>query len=425
MLSAKAPQLRVYSAKEVAAHSSRDDCWVVVRGKVYDVTAWAPSHPGGAVIYTYAGKDATDVFSAFHAPASWLLLRELCVGECPDAPADTLLADFRALRAQMTAERLFESSKLFYAWKAASTFALCVGALAVLRASDSWAAVLAAATLMGTFFQQSGWLAHDFLHHQVFRSRALNNAAGLVVGNLWQGFSVAWWKDKHNTHHAAPNMMHEDATRTPVDPDIDTLPLLAWSAEMLPALTTPTQRRLVRHQHWLLFPILFVARISWLAQSIAFPLDRTLRVPARRMELGLLLAHHAAMAGAAFSLLPPLKAAAFALGSQLVCGLLLGFVFVQSHNGMEVYSDARSFMHAQLTSTRNIHGSLFVDWFTGGLNRQIEHHLFPTLPRHNLARAQRLVRELCSKHGLYYEECSLGYGTARVLGRLREVARLA
>ena len=90
---------------------------------------------------------------------------------------------------------------------------------------------------------------------------------------------------------------------------------------------------------------------------------------------------------------------------------------------MEIYSDHRDFVSSQLASTRNIHGSMFNDWyaalrcpplqrrltflfpfrFTGGLNRQVEHHLFPTMPRHNLAKAQELIRAFCSKHGLYYE----------------------
>jgi acyl-lipid Delta6-acetylenase / acyl-lipid (9-3)-desaturase len=161
---------------------------------------------------------------------------------------------------------------------------------------------------------------------------------------------------------------------------------------------------------------------------------------------------------------------AFITLSELFCGVLLGFVFIQSHNGMEVYNDNRDFVSSQLASTRNVHGNLFNDWcvstdsglhqshpndcvshrFTGGLNRQIEHHLFPTLPRHNLGKAQKLIRAFCSKHGLYYEvcgaacaraiaamscdtdrfvvctqNCSMTAATTRVLLRLVEVARVA
>lgn len=58
----------------------------------------------------------------------------------------------------------------------------------------------------------------------------------------------------------------------------------------------------------------------------------------------------------------------------------------------------------------------------GGLNYQIEHHLFPTLPRHNLGKAKAAVMELCTKHGLVYESVGMGTGTVKVLQRLADIA---
>jgi hypothetical protein len=55
------------------------------------------------------------------------------------------------------------------------------------------------AALLGMFWQQCGWLAHDFLHHQVFADRKWNDVLGFLLGNVTQGFSVGWWKNKHNT----------------------------------------------------------------------------------------------------------------------------------------------------------------------------------------------------------------------------------
>lgn len=83
-----------------------------------------------------------------------------------------------------------------------------------------------------------------------------------------QGFSPAWWKAKHNTHHAAPNELDHDC-KTPLDPDIDTLPLIAWSVEMLESLPNASHRMLVRAQHYFFFPILLFARLSWCQQSVA------------------------------------------------------------------------------------------------------------------------------------------------------------
>ena len=177
-----------------------------------------------------------------------------------------------------------------------------------------------------------------------------------------------------------------------------------------------------------------------------------------------------------FSYLPIGKGLLFVLMTQMICGFLLSIVFVQSHNGMEVYSTEKDFVTAQVVSTRDIAPGLWNDWFTGGssvgciacrvgcsaapatalssmhmsihlvvtsalrykdvtslrliqircgaggLNYQIEHHLFPTLPRHNLGKVQQKVQALCEKHGLVYENCGMGVGTVRVLQRLAHVA---
>ena len=58
--------VKTYSLAAVADHSTPTDCWVVVREKVYDVTAWVPQHPGGALIYISAGKECTQLFDSYH-----------------------------------------------------------------------------------------------------------------------------------------------------------------------------------------------------------------------------------------------------------------------------------------------------------------------------------------------------------------------
>ena len=88
---------------------------------------------------------------------------------------------------------------------------------------------VASALIMGLFWQQCGWLAHDFLHHQVFKQRKYGDLGGIFWGNLMQGYSMQWWKNKHNGHHAVPNLHNSSVHATDGDPDIDTMPLLAWS----------------------------------------------------------------------------------------------------------------------------------------------------------------------------------------------------
>ncbi len=89
-----------------------------------------------------------------------------------------------------------------------STNALLLAASVALVAwSSSLIAHIASAIILALFWQQCGWLSHDFLHHQVFHNRVWGDAMGYFIGNVAQGFSVAWWKDKHNTHHAVPNIV--------------------------------------------------------------------------------------------------------------------------------------------------------------------------------------------------------------------------
>ena len=130
-----------------------------------------------------------------------------------------MLVSFRSLRAAMVRQGLFVSSKSFYAWKTLSLLGMYFTVAMILSHSrDTWAGCLAAAFVLALCWQQSGWLSHDFLHHQVFKNRAVNTLCGYATGNVLQGFSVDWWKNKHNKHHAVPNECSEHAEA--VDPGV-------------------------------------------------------------------------------------------------------------------------------------------------------------------------------------------------------------
>jgi fatty acid desaturase len=106
------------------------------------------------------------------------------------------------------------------------------------------------------------------------------------------------------------------------------------------------------------------------------------------------------------------------------CGLLLATVFGLGHNGMAVYpADQRpDFWKLQVTNTRNITSNWFVDWFCGGLQYHVDHHLFPMLPRHNLKKVHVLVESFCKEHDMYYHETDMWVGTMEVLNHLNKVS---
>jgi hypothetical protein len=98
-------------------------------------------------------------------------------------------------------------SMWYYIVKLCTNAVILAGAVALATLSPSILAHVCSAILLALFWQQCGWLSHDFLHHQVFSNRMWGDAVGYVIGNVAQGFSVSWWKQKHNTHHAVPNVL--------------------------------------------------------------------------------------------------------------------------------------------------------------------------------------------------------------------------
>jgi len=270
-----------FTWEEVKKHVTPEDAWVVHSNKVYDVSDWY-EHPGGAVIFTHAGDDMTDIFAAFHAQGSQAMMKRFYIGELiPESVThkDQRQLDFekgyRDLRAKLVMLGMFKSNKLFYVYKVMFNLGMWATALAMVYFSESTAVHMTSALLMGLFWQQSGWLAHDFIHHQVFKQRKYGDLMGIFQGNVMQGYSMQWWKNKHNGHHAVPNLHNTSAITTDGDPDIDTMPLLAWSLKQAQSFRelnasgkdSAFVKFMIKWQAFTYFPILLLARLSWLNES--------------------------------------------------------------------------------------------------------------------------------------------------------------
>ncbi|TMW54963.1 hypothetical protein Poli38472_014734 [Pythium oligandrum] len=440
---------RVLPWSEIRKHNSPQDAWIVIHHKVYDVSNW-DAHPGGHVVFTQAGEDATDAFAVFHPSSAFKLLEQFYIGDADEAtreiedepPTDEeaasrkrvtdFIAAYRKLRVKIKTMGLYKASTLYYTWKVLSTFGIWVIAAGISYFGQSFPMYMLSGAIMGLFYQQSGWLAHDFLHHQVCENHALGNMIGVMVGDVWQGFSVQWWKNKHNTHHAVPNLHGNNGVMFSGDPDIDTMPLLAWSKEMAAkAIDSSIGPFFIRHQAWLYFPLLLFARISWLLQSYLYVFRGFAfyvydPVEYKTLEMIGLLMHYAwNIALPYYSNMTVLEGIAFFLMSQASCGLQLALVFSLGHNGMEVYERETKpdFWKLQVTTTRNITPSLFMDWFTGGLNYQIDHHLFPMLPRHNLHKVNPLIKSLCKEFDIPFHETGFWQGIFEVVGHLDQISK--
>jgi fatty acid desaturase len=329
-------------------------------------------------------------------------------------PEDTIPrgSDYAALARQVRQSGLLDRRPRYYAWKitlTAAAFAVGWAAFAVI--GNSWWQ-LGDAAFLAIVFAQLGFLGHDAGHSQVFRTKRANTVLGIACGNLGTGVSYGWWAGKHNRHHAHPNT--EGA-----DPDI-MLSVLAFSSARA-RTGRGAQRLIFRYQAYLLVPMLLIEAIGLHASSV-----RTVTGPGcrrRGWEATLLGAHFVAYLGIVFLVLSPVKAVVFILVQQGLFGLYLGCSFAPNHKGMPILaaSDKTDFLRRQVLTSRNVHGGWLTDFALGGLNYQIEHHLFPSMPRPNLRRAQALVAEFCADRDVKYTETSLLGSYAQALGHLAAV----
>jgi fatty acid desaturase len=321
-------------------------------------------------------------------------------------------SDFSPLARQVRASGLLDRRTGYYVRSiAANVLATAAVWVALAVIGDSWwqIALAVPAALLST---RTGFLGHDAGHLQISRSARTGRLLGFLLGNLMLGMSHGWWIDKHNRHHANPN--HVDK-----DPDV-AAGALVWTPEQT-AERRGLLRWAARHQDRLFFPMLLLEGLNL---QITSALELRKRSPQVRAVEGVLLAVHAVgYLALAFSLMSPLHAVVFILVHQGLFGLHLGSAFAPNHKGMPMPGPGERWDHLrrQVLTSRNVRGGLVTDWMLGGLNYQIEHHLFPSMPRPNLRKVQPLVREHCELVGLPYAETGLVDSYARSLRHLRTV----
>jgi fatty acid desaturase len=276
---------------------------------------------------------------------------------------------------------------------------LGVWTLAFTWIGDSWWQLVSAAAL-ALVLTQIAFLGHDAAHRQMFRSGRWNDWVSLIVANLLVGISYGWWRSKHNRHHANPN-------KEGADPD-----LAIAAIAMTPAMATRHHNRLIRwlvaHQGWYFFPILLLEGLSLHSEGLRRGLGRG-PVERRWVELGLLTARLGAEITVVFLVLSPLTAIVFLAVRLAVFGLYLGSSFAPNHIGMPLISPKLKldFLRRQVLMSRNVSGGRPMSILMGGLNYQIEHHLFPSMARPYLRRVQPLVAAYCADAGVPYTQTTL------------------
>ncbi|GAV56989.1 Cyt-b5 domain-containing protein/FA_desaturase domain-containing protein [Cephalotus follicularis] len=419
---------RYITKEELQSHNKRGDLWISIQGKIYDASVWTKDHPGGETpLLNLAGQDATDAFVAYHPGTAWRHLDNFFTGYyLKDYTVSEISKDYRKLVAEISKMGLYENKGHVIFVTLVSIAMMFVAIVYGVLFSDKIWVHHCCAVLMGLMWIQSGWIGHDSGHYQIMPSPECNRFVQVLSGNCLAGISIAWWKWNHNAHHIACNSLD-------FDPDLQHMPLFAVSSKFFASLTSDFYERklnfnsvsrfLVSYQHLTFYPVMCFARINLFAQSFILLLSKR-RVPNRGQEmLGILV----------YWIWFPLLVSCLPTWGERIMFVVTSFSvtgiqhvqFCLNHFSSRVYVGPPSggdWFETQTMGTLDISCSSWMDWFHGGLQFQIEHHLFPRLPRCQLRKIAPLVRDLCKKHNLPYNCASFWKANAMTLSTLRAAA---
>ena len=294
---------------------------LLLRGNLYEVGSMLTKHPGGSVIKLYAGQgiDATAAFNSFHLRSA-TAEKWLASLPCRPAPAvvraerlpgqSALMADFTKLEQDLRAEGLFEPSPVHIALRLlelAGLHALGLGLL-LLAASGWWKAL--GILLLGIGSGRCGWLMHEGGHYSLTGKIGLDKTLQVWLYGVGCGMSAGWWRSQHNrfvpfppfppsprcpglgedsmprcvgsasvsvwsprgkTHAGVPPLLpppprvrhHAMPQKEGSDPDLNTLPLVAFTARIVKSAGVPT--RLWLRAQAVLFPVItcLLVALGW------------------------------------------------------------------------------------------------------------------------------------------------------------------
>mmetsp|Transcript_16921 Transcript_16921/g.28174 ORF Transcript_16921/g.28174 Transcript_16921/m.28174 type:complete len:459 (+) Transcript_16921:38-1414(+) len=357
---------------------------VRIDDKWYDLTEWRVAHPAGTHwIDAYNNSDATEVMYGFHSQTALNMFKRLPQSRAPPTgvgPPTQATYAFRALRQRLVDEgwykpQLWGETKKLLPWAAA----LATGvALARTAAGRGPLRAFLGVLFLGSANTLAGWLSHDFVHG---RSSWASNMRGF--GELVGGMSTTWWSNKHNMHHALTNEVGYDE-------DIALDPFLyLWEPD--PKNDVPWLRRW-QHVFWPVpYSILF---LYWRIDSIRFVLKHKKWNEAARL----------AIHWAAFSALVPAHLLFFSIW---LSGLLTATIVTVTHQSEEIFFGENlrkyDFVEAQFRSTRNAKcNNPISNMLWGGMQWQLEHHLFPTMPRYRYPAVSKELQRFAEENSLDY-----------------------
>ena len=297
--------------------------------------------------------------------------------------------------------------------KLRSTFSLLgLGIVGLLNASTHWQQMLVG-VFMGFASSQIAFLGHDAGHRQIMRTARGNDLIGYLVANLLSGVSFTWWMDDHNRHHTATPTIWNLIPISTIRFWLSTAANWPASADFSVGLSSTRNTSFS--------PILSLSGINLKAGSVKFMIEN--KFPTRTMEAVMIAIHYVLYFGSL----------AYLLGwwrYRLSCCISFRGAFFWAACSRPITRECplmegearRDYLRVQVLTSRNVRAHPVTDFLYGGLNYQIEHHLFPSIPRNRMRELQKTVKSFCEEHAISYHETSTLQSYQEILDHLEEVS---
>jgi len=401
-----------YSWSEIHKHVGRDDCWMVIQGKVYDVSSWVEKHPGGDLIMQGAGREATPFFIPYHPSKVSAILPKYQIGEVENyKPFYTWESEFYSVLKRRVEEYGLTHNIQGDPW---SLYAKSFFVLSMWLVTYYYGMIQGSffgALLFGFFHAHLGVsIAHDGGHGSFSKNKTVNFLAGAMTDIM--GGSWLIWAMQHNVGHHPHTNRQGDYEDEDFDPDARSgNPMLRLSPGI-------PQKPYHKYQHiyiWFLFA--FVG-IKWMYGDIKYflkgnyqnmhfwgfsDLNFRMQLVTKSFFFFYSLIVPIYLHGLAWGLL--LNCTLFAVNSY-VFSLLFAVNHLTDQTDFPTSGDEqvqRDWAKLQVeTSTNFSVGSTFALIYSGGLNYQIEHHLFPYICHMNLPKISPIVQQTCKEYGVRY-----------------------
>lgn len=395
-------------------HAKSEQNFIGIDGKWYEVSNFIGRHPGGPIIEQFLGQDASAVFHAFHRQAC-TLKRRTSVSTYKQDFKDPATLAFQELGEYFNREGYFETSWRWYCLKFAIILALSTSVVYMVTYREEWYMHYAGALTLAAFWQQCGFVMHDAMHTQLTGNRRIDHLLGTISGTSCLGLSATWWRDEHFVHHALTNVV--DYTQHFADPQMWE-PSWAQNEKLFPYYKGVLHRLAVRFQHITFIPLcMFFGRVGIIVDSF---------LQERHWHEWLAFFVHWAWMSLLLSMLPSWREVFFFYSLASIGEGIMHIQLLISHYAkpFQVKSDMHQmdFYRFQVEANINIKNPWWLDWFHGGLNFHIEHHLFPRMPRHNFRRASEHIRRVCKEVNIEYDECSWTGAVKRTLIQLKNMS---